>query len=283
MRMMTNEILSHNLTSNHVRQLYMLRCFFSFSLPPHIKKKKKEMSTCINAFFNDTIATMSGFVSIISKTFFAGPIRCYYPDKSNRISIAIILAVALFDLILYMTVLYLSIQTRDQLYNLQKSTSETVDMLLRTQDDLYEFIRDVVRNETSNQSLLDQSLQTLRTLQFFHQDIVTTIQKNVNESLQLFESGSSECILFSRISFYTYTVALLLYIEQVILWIFQYLIVTKSNKYWTHSVILSITMLTQSLGLIYFSHLTHISLLYLYKWIFFIRSSMTMYYYSLST
>lgn len=233
-------------------------------------------------FFNHLVATMCGFFSVIFKTFFAGPIACHYSNKSNRISAVITLILALFDLILYATVLYSSIETRDQLYNLHKSNIGSVEMLIRTQTDLYEFIKDLVRNQTSDEKLMDNSLMTLRTLQFFHRDIVATIQQDVNESLELLQSGSSDCVPSNRISFYIYTVSILLYIEQIISWIFQYLTVTISHKYSTYSVILSIVILTQSLGLIYFLHLTQMSFIYIYTWIFLIRSSMTMYYYSLS-
>ena len=278
MRMMTNEILSHNLRSNHVRQLCMLRCFFSFS--HSLSKEKKKCLYASMHFFNHTVVSMSELFSIILKTFFIGPGASHSSNRISTTSITIILA--LFDFILYITILYLSIQMNEEFYDSQRSTikqslqlnSEAVQILIRTQSDLYDFMNDLAQNETWSKKL--------STLQFIHRDNVMTIEKNINDSLQLFQSNSFDCFLSRQISFYTHTVSLLIYMEQIIQWFFQYLTLKNFNKYSTHVVILSIIILTQSLGLIYFFHLTSISSLYLYTWIFLVRSSMTMYHYSFS-
>lgn len=231
-------------------------------------------------FFNHTVVSMSELFSIILKTFFIGPGASHSSNRISTTSITIILA--LFDFILYITILYLSIQMNEEFYDSQRSTikqslqlnSEAVQILIRTQSDLYDFMNDLAQNESWSKKL--------STLQFIHRDNVMTIGKNINDSLQLFQSNSSDCFLSRQISFYTHTVSLLIYMEQIILWFFQYLTLKSFNKYSTHVVILSIIILTQSLGLIYFCHLTNISLLYLYTWIFLVRSSMTMYHYSFS-
>lgn len=206
---------------------------------------------------------MSELFSMIFKIFFIGP-------GTSHSSISVILA--LFDCILYITILYLSIERNEEFYNSQRSTikqalqlnNEAVQVLIRIQSDLFDF----AQNETWSEKL--------NTLQFIYRDNLMTIEKNINDNLQF---DSSDCF---RISFYTHTVSLLIYIEQIILWFFQYLTLKNLNKYSTHVVILSIIILTQSLGLIYFFHLTHVALIYLYTWIFLVRSSMTLYHYLFS-
>jgi hypothetical protein len=243
---------------------------------------------------------MSNLFSIILKTFIIGPIigTSYYSNKSNRILINCII-IAIIDAILYGTGLYLSIETIDELHDQRnedfqsiikqqkQSNNEVMDVLIRTQIDLYDLIKDLVQNNTSDQQ---NSLNKLNTLEFVQKDSIMTIKNNINENLQLFHTNFNQSILsdsflFDRINFYICTSSLLLYIQQIILWFLQYLTLQNPKQYLIYSFILSAIILSQSLGFIYFLQITSTSsfpsALYIYTFIFFLRSLISLYHQAL--
>jgi len=257
---------------------------------------------------------MSNFIkeyfSIILQTFIVGSsiIVSYYSNKLNNIFIIAII-IGLIDSILYCIGLYLSLQTINELHQqrvsfdkdfrsiivqekqLLQPTSEIIELLIRTQRDLSGLIKDLIQNNTTDQLLIQNSLNKLTTLEFIQKDSVKTIKKNINKSLRLFNTNFNNSILIDsyiidRIYFYICTCSFLLYIHQIILWFLQYLTLKNSKKYLSYSVILSIIILSQSIGLIYFFHITNtfyfLSLLYMYTWILFIRSLISIYHYTFS-
>jgi hypothetical protein len=258
---------------------------------------------------------MSNFIKNILKSFIVGPIisaSCYSNGVSTTLTscgLIIAIIIGLIDSILYGIGFYLSIQTMNELHDqrisvhkdfrsiiikekqLLQPTIETVDLLIRTQKDLYDLIKDLVQDNTTNQELIQNSLNKLTTLEFIQKDSVMTIKKNVNDGLQLIHTDFNNSILadsdlFNRIYFYICTFSFLLYIHQIILWFLQYLTLKNPKKYSSYSFILSIIILSQSLGLMHFFHIINIlaflSPLYIYTWIFFIRSLMSIYQYAFS-
>jgi hypothetical protein len=195
------------------------------------------------------------------------------------------------DSTLYGISLYLSIQTMNELHDqgvsekqLLQSTNKTIEILIRTQRDLYDLIKDLVQDNTTNQELIQNSLNKLTTLEFIQNNSVMIIK----EGFQLFRNGFnvSNSYLFNRIYFYICTFSFLLYIHQMFLWFLQYLTLKNRKKYLSYLFILSAIILTQSLGLIYFLQITNIfrflSSLYIYTWILFIRSLASIYHHAFS-
>jgi len=233
-----------------------------------------------------------------------GPIinTSYYLNSTLTSYIFIIaITVGLIDSILYGICLYLSIEKMSELYEQQISVaqekqllqpiSETVELLIRTQNDFHDLIKDLVQDNTTNQVLIQNTLNKLTTLEFIQKDSIMTIQKNIHQDLQLFHTDFNNSILtnsyiINRIYFYISTFSFLLYIHQIILWFFQYLTLKNPKKYLSYSFILSVIIFSQSLGLIYFFHITNtfyfLSLLYIYTWLFFIRSLINIYHQTFS-
>ncbi len=271
--------------------------------------------SCLQCICTYNLVGMSNFIKNILKNFIVGPIisTSYYSNgvSTTLTSYGLIIAITigLIDCILYSIGLYLSIQTMNELHDqrisvgkdfrsiiikekqLLQPTIETVEFLIRTQKDLYDLIKDLVQDNTTNHKLIQNTLNKLTTLEFIQKDSVMTIKKNVNDVLQLFHTDFNNSMLanfdlFNRIYFYICTFSFLLYIHQIILWFLQYLTLKNSKKYSSYSFILSVIILSQSLGLMHFFHIINIfhclSPLYIYTWIFFIRSLISIYHYSFS-
>lgn len=224
--------------------------------------------------FSTKLVGMINFIKNILKTFINGSIinTSYYLNY-------IFIITGLIDSILYSICFYLS---NNELPNQQisKPISETVELLIRTQNDLFDSIKDLVRDNTTGQMLIQNSLNKLTTLEFVQKDGLMTIKKNINQSLG--NSILTNSYLINRIYFYICTFSFLLFICQIILWIFNYLTLKNPKKYLSYLFILSIVILSQSLGLIYFFHITntcrYLFWLYIYTWIFFIRNLLSIYY-----
>jgi hypothetical protein len=180
--------------------------------------------------------------------------------------------------------------------------SETIELLIRTQVDLHTLINDLVKNHTTDDVLMQNSANKLTTLEFIQKDGLMTIKKTINETLQLLKLNSSirktnkksiyvylnhsNSYIFNRVHLYIFTCSFLLYIHQLALWFLQYLYTKNPKKYLTYLFMLSVIILSQSLGLIYFLQITSIfhflSPLYIYTCLFFIRSLISIYHYTYS-
>lgn len=281
------------------------------------------MSNFIKGFFS--------FISIILITFIVGPILStsyYHSIKSDSISIRLqsydfimAIGIGLIDSALYGLSLYLSIQAVNDLDNQQISIdrkmindpkhfrsiiaqekqllqpiSETIELLIRTQADLHGLIKELVKNNTTNDVLIQNTVNKLVTLDFIQKDGLITIKHNINESLQFLKLNSlhtyfnhstpTNSDLSNRVHLYIFTCSFLLYIHQLVLWFFQYLFLKTPKKYHSYSFILSLIILSQSLGLMYFLQITNtfdfLSSLSVYTCIFFIRSLISIYHQSFS-
>jgi hypothetical protein len=273
------------------------------------------------------------FIIIILTSFIVGPIfstSYYYSIKSDVTSatltsygVIISITIGFIDSILYGVSLYSSTRTVNELYDQrilidkkiinyhkhfqsiiaqQKQFGETIDVLLRTQTDLYDLIKEVVSDNNTDQMLAQNTRNKLTTLEFIQKDSLMTIIKNINKSLRLLKVNSlsnknnkqllhnyinnstSNSYIFNRVYVFIFTFSFLQYIHQIVLWFFQYLTLKNPKKYLSYSLILSVIILNQSLGLIYFFHITNtfhfLSPLYVYTCIFFIRSLVTIYRYA---
>jgi hypothetical protein len=283
---------------------------------------------------------IKGFLSFILIIFIVGPILStsyYYSIKSDSVSTSlqsygfiIAIGIGLIDSALYGIGLYLSIQTVNELDDqrisvdrklvnypkdfrsiishekqLLQPISETIELLIRTQADLHTLIKDLVKNTTTDDVLMQNNANKLTTLEFIQKDGLMTIKKNINETLQLLKLNSlisktnkksiyaylnhstpSNSYIFNRVHLYIFTCSFLLYIHQLALWFFQYLYTKNPKKYLSYPFILSVIILSQSLGLIYFLQITSIfhflSPLYIYTCLFFIRSLISIYHHTYS-
>ncbi|CAF1295237.1 unnamed protein product [Adineta steineri] len=273
-------------------------------------------TNCIKEFFS--------FLFILIITLIAGPILStsyYYSNKFNYTSYGfiIMIIIGLTDSILYGIGLYLSMKSVDELYNQQiiidrkpidyhiiqekqllEPVSETIELFLRTQTDLYDLIDDLIKTNITDDILIQNSQNKLRTLKFIQNDSLMTIKTNISERLRILQLNSSvnninkkamhtyfnhsilsNSFIFNRIYFYIFTYSFLLYLHQFVLWILQYLSLKNSMKYDSYSFIISIVILSQSLGLIYFLQVTNtfyfLSPVYFYTSIFFLRSLISIY------
>ncbi|CAF1399880.1 unnamed protein product [Rotaria sordida] len=185
--------------------------------------------------------------------------------------------------------------------HLLQSINQVTDLLIENQMNLHDVMKDVIKdNQNHTDSILIQNIRNkLEILKFIEKDGLMTIKENINDSLQLLKFNLSinknhqqlhetyfndivllNSYLFNRIYLFIFTFSFLLYIHQILLWFFQYLTLNNPDKYFSYSFILSIIILSQSLGLIYFIEITktfsYLSLLYIYACIFFIRSFITL-------
>lgn len=201
-------------------------------------------------------------------SFIKNILQIFILGSSNYLNSLLIIIAGLMDSILYITCFYLSILNDDNNNNNNsKQQKETIDLLMRTQNDLYDLIKDLVQNTTTNQILIQNSLNQLKTLEFIHKDSLMIIKNTIYEN---------NSISTDQMYFYICTYSFLLYIYQIFQWILHYFILKNSKIYFLYSYILSGIILSQSLGLIYCFHITNtfysLLLLYIYTWIFFIRN-----------
>ncbi|CAF1146037.1 unnamed protein product [Adineta steineri] len=162
---------------------------------------------CIKEFFS--------FLFILIITLIAGPILStsyYYSNKFNYTSYGfiIMIIIGLTDSILYGIGLYLSMKSVDELYNQQiiidrkpidyhiiqekqllEPVSETIELFLRTQTDLYDLIDDLIKTNITNDILIRNSQNKLRTLKFIQNDSLMTIKNNISERLRILQLNSS--------------------------------------------------------------------------------------------
>ncbi|UJR10255.1 hypothetical protein I4U23_014465 [Adineta vaga] len=243
---------------------------------------------------------MLNIVLISFIIFLTGPILSLNSIKSDLVSsdlpsVGSIILIGLIDAVLYGISLYFSIQTKiesqsnlnDERQFLQP-ISETLELILRTQTDLFDLIKDINKDNTTDQILIRNSRNKLTTYEFIQNDGLMEITKNISERLQFLKMNSFFNVdLFDRIYYYLFTSSFLLYIHQFILWIFQYLSRINPTKYLTYSFILSFVVLCQSSGLIYFLQMTRLvhllSPISLYTFVIFIRSLINIHHYSFYT
>ncbi|CAF0901012.1 unnamed protein product [Rotaria sp. Silwood1] len=191
--------------------------------------------------------------------------------------------------------------------HLLQPITHAIDILIENQMNLHDMIKDLITDNQNHtdQILIQNTLNKFEMLEFIEKTGLMTIKKNINESLRLLNFNlpnnknnlqSHETYfndltllnsyLFNRIYLFIFTFSSLLYIYQNLLWFFQYLTLKNPEKYSSYSYILSIIMISQSLGLIYFIEITktfsYLSPLYIYACILLIRSCITSYRYSLS-
>lgn len=253
-------------------------------------------------------------VAFISRCFtilFVGPFLSR-PEDPNTKSAAVstrlpsyaCLIVVLIDAAIYGTVLYLSIQGAGKLVSMKLTDEEqflqpissALETITRTENDLYEIIEELSKETTVKQALRENLRSKLTTLRFLHNDSLSIVTKNISQRLHLLKSrtasvlppaSSSNTILMDRARYYVFTCSALLFIEQLVLWAFQYLSLTSSSTYLSCSFIIALIILSQSLGLVYFLQLTDIfpfpSLLCIYTGVLFIRSFASIHHYCFHT
>ena len=257
----------HSMSREYRIQCTSCRCFAVFSqfFFSYRENEKTMYYTHRCIFFHShriaSLFVMSNLLSTIFRTFILGPIigTSYSSNKwSNLIIIAVL------DATLHGICLYLSTETTnglaEQLIIEQQKQSfqlsqQAMDVLIRTQGDLFDLLKDSVHNDTSN-----RLSNKLRALEFVQKDSLMIIKKNIDESLDYFnQSILKDSYLFDRIDFYICTSSLLLYIQQLILWFLQYLTTKNPEQYLSCSLILSAIILTRSFGFLYFLQLTIVS------------------------
>ena len=193
----------------------------------------------------------------------------------------------------------------EQEKQLLQSISQSIELLMRTQIDLHDLIEDIIQHNRKDQMLMQNTVNKLAVLDFIQKDSAITLKKNVNESLQLLKLNSlinqdnkeshqtyinnsaiSNCDLSDRVYLFILSFSFLQYIDQIVLWILCYLTSKFPENYYSYSFILSVIILSQSFGLIYFIEITkmfdYFCPLYVCTCIFIIRSFVTIYQYSFS-
>jgi len=223
--------------------------------------------------------TRHNFCLIVLKILFSGSII-----NTNHVSNLMIPIVGLIDFIFYTMSLYLSMhminesQSQIILRQLFKPMNENIDILIQIQTDLYDLIKDIVQNNSTEQVLIQNTLNKLTTLEFVHQDTITMIKKNIDTISQI--SLSSK-----ELRFFICTFSFLIFIYQIILWYLQYLSLKNSKTNQFYSFILCIIILSQSFAFLYFLQITSIvdsrySPLFIYVCVLFFRSCINIYYYT---
>ncbi|CAF0845264.1 unnamed protein product [Adineta ricciae] len=243
------------------------------------------------------MANTLSWILISLTIFITGPIRNVSYPYSTDLSISgyIVFITGFIDASLYGLSFYSSIHKKidprkhgDEEKQFLQPIHQTLEILLRTQTELVDLIKDITENNTTDEILQENTRNKLKTLEFVQKDGLIEITKRINERLDTIQSNSfSNFNLLDRIHYYLYTSSFLLYIHQFLLWIVQYLSYPNATKYQTCSFLLSLVILCQALGFIYFIHLTqiwsHRTPLYLYTYMFFIRSLISIYHYSFYT
>ena len=218
------------------------------------------MSNIINDFYS--------FIIILLTSFIVGPIcstSYYYSIKSDVSSTSLTsygcivsLTIALIDSVLYGISFYLSTQTVNdqripinshkhfqsiivQEKQLLKPINEKIELFLRTQTDLYSLIKEIINDNHTDETLIENTRNKLTTLEFLQKDSIMTIQENVNKSLRLLKNKSlinknnklllHNDFIFDRIYLFIFTISLLIYIHQIVLWFFQYIALKNPKKY----------------------------------------------------
>jgi hypothetical protein len=265
---------------------------------------------------SNLIKAISLLIFTILTAFIVGPIFSVFYRSSiqpNTVftgltSCSIAVTVGLVDTALYSIGLYLSIQAANELYLqrtsddkkmiIQEPISRTIESLTLTQTTLHDLIKNFLKENNTDPRLIQITLDKLATLEFSYKDDIEkinkslqlnqSVNKNNQQSLHInfIPSKLSNSHLFDRVYFFIFTFSFLLYIHQIVLWFFQYLSLQNLKKYSSYSFILSVIILGQSLGFIYFLQITNtfyfLSPLYMYTCILFLRSLSTIYHYAFS-
>ncbi|CAF3343747.1 unnamed protein product [Rotaria socialis] len=184
--------------------------------------------------------------------------------------------------------------------HLLEPIGQQIDILIQNQINLDALINDLVKDNYRDQPLIENILNKLATLNFIQNDSIRTIEKNIKESIRLLKLNStinennpglhqnyfdtlvlSNDYLYDRIYSFIFSISFLIYIQQILLWLLQYLTLKNPEKYISYSFILSTIIICQSLTLIYFIEITntfhYLSPLYIYTCLFVIRSFIVIY------
>lgn len=267
----------------------------------------------------DSIKSFSSRILIIITTIITGPnfnTSDYELIKSNSkpkpsLSYAFVITIALglMDSVLYFTSLHSSIQLINKFHNqtipsnkeashysnhsqfkLLESVSQTLETLIINQKNLDELTNELIHNLNVEPMLLENVINKFQVLQYVQRDSITQINGHVNESIQLLKLNSIanktdsvllNSYLFDRIYLFIFSISFLIYIYQILLWIFKYLSLKDLKTYSSYSLIVSIFTIAKVICLIYFIEMMnmfhYMFPLYIFMCLTFIRSSIIIY------
>ena len=228
-----------------------------------------------------------GFCSFILLAIVVGPILSGIHSSSSNKSgnqlpttyAILVIPLGFIDALVYGSALYQSVAgeetvwddyeyVRSALARERKSLreiNETMESSRNTVAVLHELVQSCLNDNQTDPELLRITSDKLRTLQFLDTDNTMKIESSLRDlfdharhletrlsQLNSINHTNPSLLSFNRIHFFTVTFALLLYIQQIMLWLLQHLTYTNPSRFGSHALVLAIVLLSQSLAFSYF-------------------------------